>query len=55
MMMLMIALLTMFSTVSQWDLTCFSSALHSNRSHNKERVILKKLNFMLYHETFVDF
>ena len=36
-MMTMMIALTMFSLVSQWDLTCFFTALHANRWHQERR------------------
>ena len=42
--MTMMIALTMFSMVSQWDLTCFSTALHSNRWQEEKTL---KMNILL--------
>ena len=43
--------LTMFSKVSQWDLTCFLTALHSNR-WQKEKTL--NMNILLWISTETD-
>ena len=41
-MMTMMAALTMFSMVSQWDLTCFLAAPNSNRSQEEKALKMMK-------------
>ena len=41
-MMAMIGALTMFSMVSQWDLTCFLAAPNSNRSQEEKALKMMK-------------
>ena len=43
--------LTMFSMVSQWDLTCFLTALHSN-CRQEEKTL--KMNILLWKSTETD-